>query len=190
MTSQEAAAIIAIFHGAYPRTDIDDAVTEVWMNTLLLADYEAAMLATQEWIDNERFWPSVAEFNAKLRGIRQRLAGTEIPRVSAVHCDGSGWFERGNGWEPCPNCNPWNYELIRDGNWQNTTVQPPKSWVQPRPCNAVHHDSDIFDFDQAKQAVARGYREHHESIGTDPKVIEERVADLLHRGPTIEPERV
>jgi hypothetical protein len=185
MISQEAAAIIAIFHGAYPRTDIDDAVTEVWMNTLLMADYEAAMLATQEWIDNQRFWPTVAEFNTQLRNVRQRRAGTQIPRVSAVHCDGSGWFDRGIGWEPCSNCNPWNYELIKNGDWNNTSVQPPASWVQPRPCNTVHHDSELFSFDQAKAAIERGYREHHENVGTDRAVIQKRLDDLFRAGLTI-----
>jgi len=172
MTSQEAASIIAMFHGAYPRTDIDDAVTEVWMNTLTMLDPDTAYSAAEIWINEKQFWPTIAEFNNLIRNVRQKNA---LPRPSAIHCDGSGWFDRGRGWEACPSCNPWNKQLIDNGQWNDLTVRPPSNWVQPPACKPVHTESDVFTFDQAREAVKAGYVEYHVEQGADVEAIQMRI---------------
>jgi len=185
MTSSEAAAIFAIFHGAYPHVALDDAISEVWMNSLLTNDADVARRAALEWVSTRKWWPTVVEFNAVIRAIRQNDV-TDGPRQihsgSRVMCDGTGWFDRGDGLEPCPSCNPWNVELFRGGDFQNLRQRPPDNWIQPLPCPPQHFESDLFEFDDARAAIERGYREHHAEIETDPAEVDARVAHLFSGG--------
>lgn len=175
MTSQEAASVIAMFHGAFPRTDIDDAVTEVWMNTLKMLDPVVAYDAAEQWINEKQFWPTVAEFNQVVRNIRKHDA---LPRPSSIHCDSTGWYDRGRGLEPCPSCNPWNKQLIDNGQWQDLTVRPPRDWIQPPACKPHHYESQVFSFREARHAIEAGYAEHHREKGTPEDQISLKIESL------------
>jgi hypothetical protein len=76
MTPQQAAQVLAAFHGGYPNQHIDGAVTAVWQNALQVVDYEAGLRAAGEWISTQRFWPTIAEFNGLCRRIQ---AGVDEP---------------------------------------------------------------------------------------------------------------
>ena len=124
MTSQEAAAILAIFKGAYPHVEIDELVAGVWQNTLVKVDYGVALDAAEKWITTQPFWPTVADFNKLMRAIKQHAPQPELPR-----------------------------ETGRYLTWQ-----------------------------QAKAHIARGYRQHHDEIGTPEDIVEERLEKILTTG--------
>jgi hypothetical protein len=187
MTPTQAAQVLAALHGAYPRVELDDAVANVWQNSLAVSDYHVAMQAATKWIGESRFWPSIAEFNGLITEIRRDM-DYQQPQLAprpGYGCDGSGWIDRGQGWEACPTCNPWNYALLENGDWQNTRLKPPADWWQPQPCRQRSHESELFTFQQAKDAIERGYREHHEEVGTDPALVDRKAAKLLKSGPSI-----
>jgi len=187
MSPTQAAQVLAALHGAYPRVELDDAVANVWQNSLSVSDYQVAMAAVTKWISESRFWPSIAELNSVITQIR-REQDYERPQLASrpgYGCDSSGWLDRGNGWEPCPTCNPWNYALIENGDFQNTRLRPPLDWWQPQPCRARSYESDLFSFEEAQHAIERGYREHHQEIGTDPVLVDRKVKKLLKVGPSI-----
>jgi len=187
MTPTQAAQVLAALHGAYPRVELDDAVAAVWNNSLGVADYQLAMKAVSQWISESRFWPSIAEFNGLITVLR-RDQDYEQPQLSSRPghgCDSSGWLDRGNGWEPCPTCNPWNHALIENGDFQNVRLKPPADWWQPQSCRPRAYDSEVFTFHEAQRSIERGYREHHAELGTDPAVVDHKVEKLLKSGPTI-----
>lgn len=79
MTPAQAAEIIATFHGAYPQTRVDEAVVEVWNNSLATANFDAAKDAANEWITTNPPlpWPSIAAFNGFIR--RRTHIPEELP---------------------------------------------------------------------------------------------------------------
>jgi hypothetical protein len=187
MTPTQSAQVLAALHGAYPRVELDDAIAAVWQNTLAVTEYDVAMKAVAQWINESRFWPSVAEINAIITSIKRDRAyeQPQLTRKSNYGCDGSGWLDRGKGWEPCPTCNPWNHTLIENDDWQNVRLRPPTDWWQPVPCRPREYESQLFTFAQAKKALENGYREHHAEIGTDPAVVEKKVEKLFKNGLSI-----
>lgn len=72
MTNTEAASVVAILHGAYPGTYFDGAVAEVFTNSLLVTDFEAAQTAAQKWVASMQRFPTVAELNGEIRRVRER----------------------------------------------------------------------------------------------------------------------
>ena len=84
MTSAEATAIFAVLHGAYPNTRLDDAVSHVWENSLLTADFATARQATAERDAREKWWPTVAEFNGNMRRIRETNNPPALPPTTRV----------------------------------------------------------------------------------------------------------
>jgi hypothetical protein len=70
MNSNEAATVIAVMHGAYPNVRLDDAVAEVWANSLLATDFDIARRAVNEWVSTMTRWPTVAELNGIMRRLR------------------------------------------------------------------------------------------------------------------------
>jgi hypothetical protein len=72
MTNTEAASIVAILHGAYPGTYFDGAVAEVFVNSLMMADFATAEQAVTEWVRSMDRFPTVADLNGSIRRIRQR----------------------------------------------------------------------------------------------------------------------
>lgn len=124
MTSQEAAAILAVFKGAYPHVEIDELVAGVWQNTLAGVDYGVALEAAEKWINTQTFWPTVADFNKLVRAIKMHTPVQEIPRQTG----------------------------------------PYLTWHQ------------------AKAHIARGYRQHHDEIGTPEDIVEERLEKILTHG--------
>lgn len=191
MTPQQSANVLGVFHGAYPRVEIDEATVAVWQNSLAVADYDVAMRAAEEWVQIQRWWPSIAEFNQAMTALRQddaRSGSYRLPERTGQRfgCDGTGWVDRGHGLEPCPTCNPWNEALVENGDWQNLRITPPREWVQPMPCRPVHTESELFDFQQARAAVERGYREHHAEVGTPEDEVDRKLDELFRRGePTV-----
>jgi hypothetical protein len=187
MSPTQAAQVLAALHGAYPRVELDDAIAAVWQNTLAVTEYDVAMQAVAQWINESRFWPSVAEINGLITSIKRDRAyeQPQLTRKGNYGCDGSGWLDRGNGWEACPTCNPWNHTLIENGDWQNLRQKPPMDWWQPVSCRPRSYESQVFTFLQAKEALERGYREHHAEIGTDPAVVDKKVEKVLRGGLSI-----
>ena len=84
MTSAEAASILAVLHGAYPNTRLDDAVSHVWENSLLTADFATARQAASEWVAREKWWPTVAEFNGNMRHIREVNNPPALPPTTRI----------------------------------------------------------------------------------------------------------
>lgn len=187
MTPTQAAQVLAALHGAYPRVELDDAIANVWQNTLAVTDYSVAMQAVAKWIAESRFWPSIAEINGIITRLRRELAyeQPQLTRKGAYGCDGSGWLDRGQGWEACPTCNPWNHTLIENGDWQNLRLTPPADWWQPVSCRQYDYESQVFSSSQAKEALERGYREHQTEIGVDEATIELKVDKMLKGGLSI-----
>jgi hypothetical protein len=180
MNSIEAARVLAKFHGAYPRVEIDDAVAATWMNTLGTGDYGWAMSTADEWINTETWWPTVAEFNGLMRRLRQGAAndGDErvLPAHSRIRCNGTGWINRGAGNEPCPACNPWQRQLWVDGDL-DSRKRPPSDWIQPPRCRPDHSgEGSICTKEQAMAAVLRGLREHYTDIGLTADEIDARIS--------------
>lgn len=187
MSPTQAAQVLAALHGAYPRVELDDAIANVWQNTLAVTDYDVAMQAVAVWINESRFWPSVAEMNGIITKIRRERSyeQPQLTRKGAYGCDGSGWLDRGNGWEACPSCNPWNHTLIENGDWQNLRQKPPMDWWQPASCRQRDYESHVFTFSQAKEALERGYREHQAEIGVDEDTVNKKVEKMLRSGLSI-----
>ena len=98
MTNTEAASLIAILHGAYPGTYFDNAVAEVFTNSLLVSDYETAEQAITDWVKNTERFPTVAEINGAIRRIHERANQRELPRERYEIADkkaAAEAFERG-----------------------------------------------------------------------------------------------
>ena len=84
MTSQEAASILAVFHGAYPNIKLDDAVAITWANALDTDEYHLARQAVHEWVSLQQWWPSIAEFRAAMRRIKELNSPKPLPQRSSV----------------------------------------------------------------------------------------------------------
>lgn len=72
MTNTEAAALVAILHGAYPGTYFDGAVAEVFTNSLLVANYDIAHTATMHWVNSMDRFPTIRELNGEMTRMRNR----------------------------------------------------------------------------------------------------------------------
>lgn len=190
MNDLDVAKVIAMFHGAYPRLDVDEAVAIVWKNTLATADFHWAEKAADEWIATERFFPTPAEFNGMMTRLRQEAANqgqpeTKVPALpahSGIRCNGEGWLNRGAGMEPCPTCNPWTRKLWEDGE-MDSRRRPPHDWVQPPACRPNHsgEGSQIISREVAMKAVLRGLVEHYTELGLTPEQIDKRIEKRMPR---------
>jgi hypothetical protein len=79
MTNTEAASIIALFHGAFPSVFVDEAVVEFWANALATSDFPPARQAAIEWTTTMTRFPTVAEFRAEVRRIREKSKQWALP---------------------------------------------------------------------------------------------------------------
>jgi len=186
MNSVDAARIFATLQGAYPYAKVDDITVSVWANSLDLLEFGIASQAAQRWIDAEEFFPTIAAFNGIATAIRREerdAAGEPPPAHSAIRCDGSGWFDRGNGSEPCPACNPWLRERWDSGQ-RDRHAKPPKNFVMPDPCRPSHagETGQPVNRQRAMQLVLGGLREQLRENGLTPEQIDETVA---RRMPTV-----
>jgi hypothetical protein len=70
MTSQEAAQLLAVLHGAYPGTYFDGPVAEVFANSFLTNDYDHANAAVTSWVNTMERFPTIAELNREIRRLK------------------------------------------------------------------------------------------------------------------------
>lgn len=180
MNEVDAARVMAALHGAFPNTGVDDATISMWANALSLVDYQVAMAAVQRYVETENFWPTIAKFNGVITEMHRESRGTGAQRAlmgTAIRCNGSGWFDRGGGQEPCPTCNPWMREQWREGKL-NQTLRPPTNYLMPDPCQPNHAGDGplVTSRARAMQLVIGGLREQLTEDGKTPEEIDEIVA--------------
>ena len=77
MTSNEAAELISILHGAYPGTYFDGPVAETFANSFITNDYGYSKQAIHEWVNTMDRFPTIAELNRHIR----RLKGDDTPAI-------------------------------------------------------------------------------------------------------------
>jgi hypothetical protein len=187
VNSADAARIFASLQGAFPYAKVDDITVSVWANSLDLADYAIASEAVQRWIASEEFFPSIAAFNGAMTTIRREQRGEERPLVSAnlgaIRCNGDGWFDRGDGMEPCPACNPWMRRRWSEGKLDQR-ARPPADFVMPEPCVPSHAGEGpiVTDRRRAMQMVIAGLREQLAENGLTPEQID---AAVKRQTPTV-----
>lgn len=146
MNTSEAQQIVAVFVAAYPQSAADENTVALWINALQVADYDTARTAALEHVRTSNWWPTIAEFNGQMTTIRRDRARRANPSqiTARVRCDGSGWFDRGNGLEPCPQCNPWLRAQFEEGDLHSAhRPAAPKDYVMPAPCRTVEFDSSV-----------------------------------------------
>lgn len=141
MTHDQARQIVALLIAAYPHSPADEVTVDLWVNALLPADFELAADAAHETVRTTSWWPTIAEFNGRmtelLRARNRRQQPTAI--TSRIRCDGTGWFDRGAGMEPCPTCNPWLRTQFEEGDLHaEHRPRAPKDYVMPPPCRPAH----------------------------------------------------
>jgi hypothetical protein len=188
MNSADAARIFAALQGAYPYAKVDDITVGVWANSLDLIDFPLASEAAQRWIADEGFFPSIAAFNGVVSQIRRENRGdVERPIVdpsfSAIRCQGDGWFDRGDGMEPCPACNPWMRKRWSEGKLDQH-ARPPADFIMPEPCVPSHAGEGGIPATRhrAMQLVIQGLREQLAENGLTSEEIDETVK---RRMPTV-----
>jgi hypothetical protein len=81
MNNAEAAEIVATLHGAYPGSYFDGAVAEVFVNSLLTANFATAQATVAEWVKSIDRFPTIAELNGAMRRLRERESQErQLPR--------------------------------------------------------------------------------------------------------------
>lgn len=187
MNSVDAARVIATLQGAFPYAKVDDATVMVWANALDVADYPTAMRAASRWIEEMTFFPTVKDFNGMMTDLRREARDTAAPQRAlmgtAIRCNGSGWFDRGKGQEPCPTCNPWLRGEFLEGKLDKPG-RIPTNYFMPEPCQPSHAGEGpiVSDRRRAMQLVIGGLREQLTEDGLTPEQIDEVVE---RRMPTV-----
>jgi hypothetical protein len=143
---EEARQIVAVFVAAYPQSPADEVTVDLWVNALTCADFELAREAAAETVRTSSWWPSIAEFNGRMTGILRDRVRRAQPTgiISRIRCDGSGWFERGRGLEPCATCNPWLRAQFEEGDLHSPhRPTAPKDYVMPAPCRPTSEGTPV-----------------------------------------------
>lgn len=186
MNREESAAVMLALSAGYPATEVTEEMVAVWHNALAIADVGVAMAAVEAWLRDSRFFPTIAEFNGAMRNVR--YADRDIVRAalppagpSRLRCDGTGWLDRGEGLEPCPNCNSWVRECWLDGDWANQRARrPPESWMRSQSCRpAFEAEGRLIDTrDGALAALIGGLRDELVAQGRTPEHVEGRCREV------------
>lgn len=141
MNERQVAQILSVFHGAYPNQAIDDSVADAWAVALASTDFHFAETAARDWILTEKWWPSISEITGAIARLMRDdvhvAAERRRPNLTGVRCDGSSWIDRGQGPEPCPECNPWLRTLYEEGDLHGRHPDPPKGFIMPPRCRPL-----------------------------------------------------
>jgi hypothetical protein len=88
MTREEVASFLAAMHGAWPNTEVDEAVAYVWGEALRYIDYDEGLSVLTDLINTKVMFPTVADFNAALsqhRITQRRRAEMDHRQVAEGH---------------------------------------------------------------------------------------------------------
>jgi hypothetical protein len=153
----QARQIVALLVAAYPQSPADEITVDLWVNALVTAEFDIAAEAVQDVVRTTAWWPSIAEFNGRMTSILRERARRAQPTAitSRIRCDGTGWFDRGSGLEPCPTCNPWLRAQFEEGDL-HAVHRPtaPKDYVMPAPCRPHHEGTPVAHHHGARIALA------------------------------------
>lgn len=170
MTHEQARQIVALLIAAYPHSPADEVTVDLWVNALLPADFELAADAAHDTVRTTSWWPTIAEFNGRmtelLRARNRRQQPTTI--TSRIRCNGTGWFDRGAGMEPCPTCNPWLRTQFEEGDLHaEHRPRAPKDYVMPPPCSPAH-EGHFVSYAQGTRIALAAYLAACAEEGREP----------------------
>lgn len=127
MNSAQATQIVAAFASAFPSTRLPEGTAELWVRALGGIAFDPALLAMEEWIRTETFFPTIAGFNSVLRNHRNAQQrelpepqdfGQWVPVAEGRQVIAKGYVDecRKQGREPTPKM------LDRIANFPNTDL--------------------------------------------------------------------
>lgn len=96
MNAQEAAGLLTMYAGAWPKPPLTEEQAGVWVHHLRGVDAEVGRQAMHELVTEDEFPPRVARFLGRCDDVRRRLERAlppgeeQVPRVCAL-CGGTGW---------------------------------------------------------------------------------------------------
>jgi len=136
MRPSEVAQIVGRLRAAFPSARTEDATAIVWAEALAPLDLDVSLMAARAWINEEEWFPTVAQFLDACRREAKRLEqrGTQGPAPTCRACGGLRWIEeeRGYGhtdelittrwaderWLPCNICNRVTYDRWAEGHYE------------------------------------------------------------------------
>lgn len=190
MNDNQAGQILLVLRAAFPHVEVTPEMAQLWVHALATTDATVGLTAAKRWIETADRWPTIAQFNGTITAIRRedRDDGPVITRdlPAGIRCDGSGWFDRGNGLEACPACNEWNATLVANGDFHNGRGKSPSNWVRNETCSRwqqSRHDGHIVESAaQASSIMLGALTAELEHQGFTPNEID---AALRRRGKLI-----
>jgi len=84
MNAEEIRNVMLVLHGAWPRTEIDEATVAVWSNSLATVDYGLAQQALARLIGTMTYFPSVADFNGEITRLKYRVKVEQEMKTPAL----------------------------------------------------------------------------------------------------------
>ncbi len=141
-------------------------VLKEWVRALCQFRMAPALVAMEQMTANSPDWvPTLMRFRQELeRASREDIR--EISRARNIErsrrCDGTGWMESGDGYRPCPACNPFLSERFSDGVLHVTGEEHKKAvreWADenamPAPCRSIDFEGSAAIPPSRGVAIAR-----------------------------------
>lgn len=125
MNTQELKPVMARLVGAYPSAQSDEATAVVWSEALRNVPQHVALRAARDWISDQRWFPTPAEFLARCQELNREQTGMRTTPPDC-RCDGNKWVEmkhadgtyyRPTIAMPCEGCNPETHRRWAEGHF-------------------------------------------------------------------------